>query len=125
MQTIHLVKVITLGIPILFVAACGGSDGPTEISVSAAPEAQLITLDARRQDVYDTNCVVCHGMAGSGAPQTGVIADWQERSQGGMETMLNNAMDGYQAMPAMGGCFDCTEEDFRPLITFMTGGKFK
>lgn len=125
MQTIHLVKVITLGIPILFVAACGGSDGPTEISVSAAPEAQLITLDARRQDVYDTNCVVCHGMAGSGAPQTGVIADWQERSQGGMETMLNNAMDGYQAMPAMRGCFDCTEEDFRPLITFMTGGKFK
>lgn len=125
MKKINLIKTLTLGLPILLVAACGVSDDNTATAASAVPEMQQITLDARGQDVYDTNCVVCHGMAGSGAPQTGAIADWQERSGQGMDVMLNNAMDGFQAMPAMGGCFDCDEDDFRQLITFMTSGMLK
>ena len=125
MKKRNLIKTLTLAMPILLVTACGGSDDNTATTASAVPEAQQIILDARRQDVYDTNCVVCHGMAGSGAPLTGVIADWQERSGQGMDVMLNNVMDGFQAMPAMGGCFDCDEDDFRQLITFMTGGMLK
>jgi cytochrome c5 len=64
-------------------------------------------------------------MAGTGAPVSGKLSDWQERTGKGMEALLNNSMDGYQAMPAMGGCFDCAEEDFRQLITFMTSGLVK
>jgi cytochrome c5 len=121
MKIKKLVKAFTLGLPVLLVVACGGSDDGAGTSKSVMPKTQVVTLDARRQDIYDTNCAVCHGMEGTGAPQSGKLSDWQERSGKGMEAMLNNAMDGFQAMPAMGGCFDCTEEDFRPLITFMTG----
>ncbi len=125
MKRIQLVNALAFGIPILLLAGCGGSNDGTGTSQSAMPEAQVVQLDARRQDIYDTNCAVCHGMAGTGAPQTGQLADWQERSAKGMEALLNNSMDGFQAMPAMGGCFDCTEDDFRPLITFMTSGLVK
>ena len=125
MKIKKLVKAFTLSIPMFLVAACGGSDESSETSKSAMPEAQVVTLDAQRQDIYDISCAVCHGMEGTGAPQSGKLSDWQERSSKGMEAMLNNAMDGFQAMPAMGGCFDCTEEDFRQLITFMTSGILK
>jgi cytochrome c5 len=125
MKTRSFLKTLTVLMPIALVTACGGSDDNAKTPASAMPEAQLITLDARRQDIYDTNCVVCHGMAGSGAPQTGVIDDWRERSGKGMEVMLDNVMDGFQAMPAMGGCFDCDEDDFRLLTTFMTSGMLK
>lgn len=124
MKIKKLVSVFSVGIPMLLVVGCGGSNDSTGTGAaeSALPEAQVVVLDARRQDIYETNCAICHSKAGTGAPQSGKLSDWQERSSKGMEAMLNNAMDGFQAMPAMGGCFDCTEEDFRPLITFMTSG---
>lgn len=122
MKKNNMFKMLMLGIPLLFLAACGEGNDNAATPASAAPASQQITLATRQQDIYDTNCAVCHGMTGSGAPQSGVITDWQKRSGKGMDTMLNNAMDGFQAMPAMGGCFDCEEEDFRQLITFMTSG---
>ena len=125
MKSKSLVKMVALGIPMLLIAACSGGDNDTGSAGSATPEVQVVTLDARGQDIYDTNCIVCHGMEGTGAPQSGKLADWQERSDKGMDAMLDNAMDGFQAMPPMGGCFDCTEGDFRQLITFMTGGKLQ
>jgi cytochrome c5 len=102
----------------------GGCDDGGNEKGAASPSATavVVTLDANRQEIYETSCKICHGLANSGAPQTGVAADWQERSARGMEVMVDNAMNGYQAMPPMGGCFHCTEEDFRQLIGFMTSG---
>jgi cytochrome c5 len=119
------VTIATLVLPMSLLAACSGGNDNGGPSPSAMPGVEVVRLDARRQDIYDTNCAVCHGMAGTGAPLTGKLSDWQGRSAKGMEVLLNNSMDGFQAMPAMGGCFDCTEEDFRPLITFMTSGLVK
>lgn len=119
------IKILALSIPILLAAACGGSNDSTGTAGPALPNTQIVTLDARGQDIYDTNCMVCHGMPGTGAPQSGTPSDWRERSTKGMHVVLNNAMDGFQAMPPMGGCFDCTEEDFTQLITFMTNGMLK
>ena len=82
-----LVKSLALGIPVLFLAACGGDDAGTGKAGTAMPQAQVVTLDARGQEIYATNCQVCHGMANSGAPQSGQLADWQERSDKGMEVM--------------------------------------
>ena len=122
MIKLSLFKMAALAALLALVSACGESDNSSEADQPVTSVAQQITLDARGQEVYDTNCAVCHAMPGSGAPQTGVSADWQERTAKGMDTMLDNAMDGFQAMPAMGGCFDCGEDDFRQLIAFMTNG---
>ena len=125
MKRIPFVKAFAFALPLSLLAACDGGNDSTGASQSAMPGVEVVRLDARRQDIYDTNCAVCHGMAGTGAPLTGQLSDWQDRSAKGMEVLLNNSMDGFQAMPAMGGCFVCTDEDFRPLITFMTSGLVK
>lgn len=125
MQLTSILKIVFLSVAMLLLAACDGGEQSNSSSKPTMPKGQVVVLDARGQDVYDTNCKVCHGLPNSGAPQSGQLSDWQERSAKGMDTMLNNVMDGVQAMPAMGGCFDCTENDFRQLITFMTSGILK
>jgi len=116
------IAILSLGVSILLISACSeNTDSSAPSKVLLAP-ATAITLDARRQDIYTINCAVCHGMAGTGAPQSGKLDDWQQRSKQGMESMLNHVMDGFQSMPAMGGCFDCSEQDFRLLITYMSSG---
>jgi len=116
------IAILSLGVSILLISACSENTDSSALSKVLLAPATAITLDTRRQDIYTINCAVCHGMAGTGAPHSGKLTDWQQRSSKGMATMLNHAMDGYQSMPAMGGCFDCNEEDFRLLITYMSGG---
>ena len=114
------IPLIALAALVSLIAGCGEDASEAEMASPAA--AMTVTLNADRLEIYETNCKICHGLADSGAPQTGVVADWQERSAMGMDVLLDNAMNGYQAMPPMGGCFHCTEDDFRQLISFMTSG---
>lgn len=110
----------------LLLAACS-SEQDTQKGQNKTESSAVnpITLSADRQDIYDTSCKVCHGMEGLGAPVSGKIDDWTERKEQGMETILDNVINGYQAMPAMGGCFACSEDDFREIITYMTAGQVK
>ena len=114
----NLQKTILLLALVVLPGGCDGG-GIEKESASLAVAAVATTLDADRQEIYETSCEICHGLADSGAPQTGIAADWQERSARGMDVVVDNAMNGYQAMPPMGGCFHCTVDDFRQLISFM------
>jgi cytochrome c5 len=39
----------------------------------------------------------------------------------GMDTLLDNTINGYKGMPPLGMCMDCGEEEFEALIRFMAG----
>ena len=125
MKSKYLVKILTLALPLLLVTGCDSAKKSADSRQSAATAVEQVVLDARGQDIYETNCKVCHGMAGTGAPLSGNTPDWREITDKGMDAVLANVFDGYQAMPAMGGCFDCTEEEFRKLISYMTNGTLK
>ena len=125
MKSKYLVKILTLALPLLLVTACDSAEKSAGSHQSTVAAAEQVVLDARGQDIYETNCKVCHGMAGTGAPLSGNTPDWREITDKGMDAVLANVFDGYQAMPAMGGCFDCTEEEFRQLISYMTNGTLK
>ena len=125
MNSEHLVKIIALALPLWLVSACDSTEKTADSHMSTVAAAAQVVLDARGQDIYETNCKVCHGMAGTGAPLSGKTSDWQDITSKGMDAVLTNVFDGYQAMPAMGGCFDCSEEDFRQLIGYMTNGTLK
>lgn len=122
---LNIFRIFVLSTVSFVLTACGSSEDNSATQNPAKAQAQVVPLDANRQGIYDTNCGVCHSMEGSGAPQSGVAADWQDRISAGMDGMVNKAMDGFQGMPAMGGCFDCTEEDFSHLISYMTNGAVK
>lgn len=96
-------------------------DESTQIKdVATAPQAGVDhPAPASIEQTYLRSCHSCHGTGIAGAPRTGDLAAWSPRMEKGMDTLVANAINGYQAMPPRGLCFDCTEEQFAALIAMM------
>jgi cytochrome c5 len=71
------------------------------------------------QVVYETKCVACHGTGAAGAPKLGDVAAWAPRIDKGLETLNENAWNGFNAMPAKGLCMDCTREEMDAAVNYM------
>lgn len=85
----------------------------------------VTAVNAEVEDIYNRSCKACHSIPASGAPQTGDAEAWAPRIAQGVDTLLDHTIDGYQAMPPMGMCMDCTEDQFVALIEYMAGGKIE
>lgn len=68
---------------------------------------------------YNKSCAVCHAAGVAGAPTAFDEAAWAPRMEKGMDTLLASIRNGLNAMPPMGMCFDCTDDEYRELITYM------
>ena len=71
------------------------------------------------KSIYDTKCMACHATGVAGAPKFGDKEAWAPRIATGMDTMLTNATNGIRAMPPMGTCMDCTEDQLKAAIQYM------
>lgn len=69
---------------------------------------------------YDKSCKVCHATGAAGAPKTGDAEAWAPHLAKGMDTMMNSVHNGLNAMPPKGMCFDCSDEDYKALIEYMS-----
>ena len=74
-------------------------------------------------DKYNKSCAVCHNTGAANAPKTGDAAAWEPRMAKGMETLLQSVHNGLNAMPPKGMCFDCTDDEYKELITYMATAK--
>ncbi|MGH8431934.1 MAG: c-type cytochrome [Solimonas sp.] len=112
----------------LALSACGGGEKQAAAPVPvAAPvvAAAPAPADPALQKTDDSSCKTCHGVAGTGAPPTGDTAAWQPRVAKGIDPLLDHTIDGFNAMPPMGTCPQCTEDQFVALIEYMSGAKFE
>jgi cytochrome c5 len=75
------------------------------------------------KQIYDGACVACHTSGVLGAPKLQVASEWQPRlDEKGFDQIWKNAVIGINAMPAMGACGDCTDEDIKTAINYMIEG---
>lgn len=89
----------------------------------AGAQAQAAVAGPRSgSDVYGKACVACHAAGVLGAPKFQDAADWAPRLEKGMDTLWQNALNGINAMPPMGACGDCSKEDIKAAIEYMTEG---
>ena len=84
------------------------------MSLSAGAQAESV------KELYDQSCTYCHASGAAGAPKTGDQAAWKPRMDKGMDTLVKHVEEGYNAMPPGGMCGDCSKEDYRALIEYMT-----
>lgn len=90
-----------------------------------APAAVLeptAAADPAVMEIYNRSCRSCHAQGAAQAPLAGDRAAWAPRLEQGMDVLLEHTISGFNGMPPMGMCFDCEEEDFVALITYMSGG---
>lgn len=88
------------------------------ISLNACANESAEVTD-KGQQVYNQACVACHLSGVAGAPKLGDAAAWTERANLGMEALLASVKNGKGAMPPMGACGYCTDEDFTAAINYM------
>ncbi len=74
-------------------------------------------------ELYETYCLACHSIEGTGAPRAFNTEQWSALSQQKGDQMVNNAITGVGNMPAQGGCMECAYEDFEDLIDYMSKPK--
>lgn len=87
----------------------------------ALPPEEPAGLTPQLQAKYDGSCRQCHGSGTLGAPRTHDVAAWAPRLEKGMNTLVNSVKTGLGAMSRNGGCGNCSDSDFRNLISYMSG----
>jgi cytochrome c5 len=98
--------------------ACSGAKlEPTAADLQWADMAR--PGDVLLAERYERSCMVCHARNGSGAPLAGFAPHWKPRLDKGIDQLIRHASDGFNAMPAMGQCNDCSADDLRALTLFM------
>jgi len=109
-------RTLSAALALLALAGCDKED-------PAAIEARAQTLKPASPalaEIYQRSCRTCHTVRDSGAPLTGDATAWSKRLAQGMDTLTQHAIQGIRSMPPHGLCPDCTEDDFRALIAFMS-----
>ena len=73
------------------------------------------------QQTYNTYCVACHGSGANNSPIMGDAAAWQPRLEKGLDTLYENAINGFNnnAMPAKGLCMSCSDEDVMATVDYI------
>ena len=90
-------------------SSCGGGAAALAGGGAKAPE-----------DIYNTNCMGCHNTGAAGAPKMGDVAAWAGRvDDKGLDTVYANAINGVGAMPAMGLCMSCSDDDIKATIDYI------
>lgn len=79
------------------------------------------TKDEGRQ-VVSHFCASCHAvkpMIELGAPKINIKAEWDPRIKQGLSILLTHTEQGFNAMPARGGCFECSDKQLYLAILAM------
>jgi cytochrome c5 len=89
---------------------CGSAAAVTE-TASAGPRSG--------EEVYNAVCMACHTTGAAGAPVIGNKDSWAPHIEKGMDTLINHALNGFNAMPAKGGCASCPDEEIENAVEFI------
>lgn len=86
-----------------------------------APAVAAVASGPRSgEQVYNGACSACHGAGVAGAPKLGDKAAWAPRIKTGEAALMNSLMNGKNAMPAKGMCMDCSDDEFKAVLAYMT-----
>ena len=121
MRYARLVIVAAASAVFMLLQGCG--EGPAAPAAAQAHSRTLQPQDEALAAVYQRSCASCHTVAAAGAPLTGDQAAWTPRMAKGMDTLVDNVVNGFGGMPPFGLCMDCDVAQFEALINFMATGE--
>ncbi len=103
------------------VEAKGGqaSAAPAAAAAPATAAAEPAAASGKGKEIYQASCFACHGTGAAGAPKLGDQAAWAPRIDKGMDTLMNHAINGFNAMPPKGTCMACSDEDLKAAVEYM------
>ncbi len=86
----------------------------SSVLISSAGAADIATI-------YNNSCAACHDSGALNAIKKGDSARWQQLiKQKGTPALVKSVKSGMIQMPAGGLCNDCSDDDYRKLIDYMS-----
>ncbi len=95
--------------------------GAVDVGEVAAASGAAPAAARSGEQVYSAVCMACHGTGAAGAPKVGDKAAWGPRKDKGIDTLLDHAIHGFNAMPPKGTCMDCSDDELKAAIEHMLG----
>ncbi len=126
-------KVAEITRPVGKVVVAGEEAAVEETAIAEAAVAEAETMVAAAdtgggksgEEVYNGLCKNCHGMAAMAAmmPQLGDKAAWEPRIAKGIDSLYNNAINGYAGemgvMPARGGNPALSDDEVKAAVDYI------
>ena len=107
-------------------AASGDASAPAAASDAAsAPAASGGAGDdqmaSRGAEIFDKTCKACHGATSPipGAPKVTKNDEWAPRIKQGEDTLVQHAINGFNAMPPKGGNTALSDDDIKATVHYM------
>jgi len=93
-----------------------------KLLIAASLVAMTASVQAAQdpEAVYNKACLACHAAGVAGAPKKGDAEAWAPRLAKGTDALLASVKNGLNAMPAGGLCTDCSDEDYKAVIEWMS-----
>jgi len=88
-------------------------------SDAGAAGAPVASAPKSGAEVFQGTCFACHGTGAAGAPKVGDKAAWAPRAQKGLDTLLEHATKGFNAMPPKGGNAALSAAELKAAIEHM------
>ncbi|MGH1470330.1 MAG: c-type cytochrome [Cellvibrionaceae bacterium] len=70
--------------------------------------------------LFNSFCFSCHGTGWEDAPVIGDSYAWEERLEQGINVLIKHTVEGFNSMPPKGGCGNCTVEELKTVILWMS-----
>ena len=89
-------------------------------SVSVASSISLEQSERSGKEIYTAKCQSCHTSGVMGAPKYASLEDWAPRIDLGIDNLTKSAIAGKGGMPARGTCMDCSDNEIKLTVQYMT-----
>jgi cytochrome c5 len=86
---------------------------------AADKTADTRTASVDGQKIYQASCQACHVAGVAGAPKQGDKEAWAPRIAKGNDALFSSVKSGLNAMPPMGACMSCSDEELRAAIAYL------
>ena len=94
---------------------------PKAVEVAEAETATAITEARSGEFLYNNVCISCHSIGLANAPKMGDAVAWTKLLEIGIDNLVSSAKKGKNVMPPMGTCADCSDDELKNAILFMSG----
>ena len=101
----------------------GDEQNASAPTVETAETPEPVATVMSGPQVYNSACIACHGAGVGGAPVVGDAPAWVDRIAQGMDTLNNNAINGFTGsagvMIAKGGRMDLSDDEVAAAVQYM------
>ena len=102
----------------IFLAGCNAEVSP-EVAYVKGIDNDLSSdeyLPKLGESIYASKCRACHDYGAAGAPRFGNSEAWRSRVLKGVDLLYTNSITGVRSMPAMGGCYACSDVEIKAAV---------